>query len=942
MRGLNTKTHELYNSTANLIENADIYALTETWLTTSVYDSELFDTSYTVYRADRNFKATGTTRGGGVLLAVKSIIKSEPIMLPNHATFTDISDIDIVGTKISIGYKHINIFAVYIPPKMPANKYYSLGEAMEILEINYGSDLIILGDFNLPEYQQPGENTSRVTHINNLCAFFGLTQYNHVKNVNNHVLDLVLSTKNVTVSKSHNTILNEDSYHPALDIELYFEKSNKNIQNLQFNENLSYNFKKADFVSLYSHIINIDWLCLKQCVDVNDACDLFYEILYSLFDMYVPKTKPRNINYDPWFTHAIIKDIKKKSQIWAKFKKDKNENTYREFKNLRAKIKRDIDVSYKNYVKKIETELNSNPNNFWSYISNRKKSGAAPPTMRYQNEDVPSEQIANSFADHFAASYAFPQNQGHSLNNDHLTLNKDILNIKCVTRKNIIDAIKKLKSNLTSGPDNIPAFFIRDCSYLLVEPLEIIFNLILQTETLPDIWKISRVCPIHKNGSRSDVENYRPITIICNFPKVLEIILHNSLYNHVKNTIDEHQHGFMKGRSTSTNLVCISQFIANTLDNHSQVDVIYTDLSKAFDSLDHSILLDRLECFGVSSSLFNLIKSYLSNRFQFVQYRGYRSKNISVISGVPQGSILGPLLFNIFIDDIINIFKQHNINYLLYADDIKIYVEVRSHQDCIRMQNCLQEISQWCISSRLTLNIKKCNVMTFTRKNNYITYDYILNGISLTRPNFFKDLGVTFDRKLNFVEHYNLILTASYKCMGFIIRNSNNFTSPDTLKLLFISFVRSRLEYASVVWAPTFAIHTANIERIQRKFLKYLNFKVDGIYPPTGFDHQLLLDKFKTLSFENRRSMHSVIFLFKVINNAFDCPEILQQINFNVPRIESRSSKTFYLETPHTRLLQSSPLYRMCMNYESVQDRLDIFSCKIVDIKNKFTYSTVN
>ena len=212
--------------------------------------------------------------------------------------------------------------------------------------------------------------------------------------------------------------------------------------------------------------------------------------------------------------------------------------------------------------------------------------------------------MVDGFANYFSESFVHPSANGY-MSSD---LNANTFGIPSISEDEVGKAIKQIKANCTMGPDMIPAFLIKDCASVLATPLAVIFNLIIKTSCFPTLWKLSRVCPIYKKGNRNELTNYRPITIICNFAKILEIILHSMIYNHVSGLISCEQHGFMKGRSTVTNLVCKSQFISEKLDQQSQVDIIYTDFAKAFDRLDHGILLNKLNSFGLSSPLVQLFR----------------------------------------------------------------------------------------------------------------------------------------------------------------------------------------------------------------------------------------------------------------------------------------------------------------------------------------------
>ena len=411
----------------------------------------------------------------------------------------------------------------------------------------------------------------------------------------------------------------------------------------------------------------------------------------------------------------------------------------------------------------------------------------------------------------------------------------------------------------------------------------------------PDILKCSKIIPIYKKGEKNNIENYRPITIINNFSKSFEFLLYEPTFSYAKNRITEYQHGFFKGRSTTTNLFCITQYISDAIDANSQVDVIYTDFTKAFDTLDHNILCSKFQKFGFSKNLLLFFKSYLDNRQHYIDYFGQRSEKFVSTSGVPQGSVLGPLFFNIFINDIT---VDLGVNCLLYADDMKLYNKVDDINDSMTLQAALDKINVWCNLNKLQLNIKKCNVLTFTNKHQYIEFNYCLKDSELTRPPTFRDLGVTFDSKLSFNFHINTITNECFRTLGFIMRCSHDFNDINTSKLLYQSFVRSKLEYSSIIWSPHYNVHIQNIEKIQRRFLKTLCYKEDGVYPAIGFPHDILLDRFSLSSLETRRTISQQIFLFKLLHNVIDCAAILSLLSFRTPRPGSRHNSLFYLPTP--------------------------------------------
>ena len=544
--------------------------------------------------------------------------------------------------------------------------------------------------------------------------------------------------------------------------------------------------------------------------------------------------------------------------------------------------------------------------------------------MKYMDKSYEnSQEIVDIFSQFFSSVFAKPHDNINFNNNSDKNLFENI-NITHITLAEIEEAIKKLKNKFTSGPDLIPSFVVKDCAYVLSVPLYIIFNLSLKTSTFPKDWKIAKACPIFKAGDPANVNNYRQISILSNFAKVFEMILYNHIYLSTKTMISPYQHGFMANRSTITNLVLFTQNVSNIIDDQGQVDALYTDFSKAFDRIDHKILLNKLEHFGFNNQLLMFFESYLQNRYQFVFYNGSRSSVYSSTSGVPQGSNLGPLLFLLFINDLCETLECDK---LIYADDLKLFKNIKSEDDCRKLQKELDKISQWCSLNRLDLNVGKCKVVSYTKKKNKFHYNYSIMGTILERDTLIKDLGIYFDPELNFGEHIRIKCNEAIRLLGFILRNCKSFTNLEALKLLYYSYVRSKLEYGAIIWNPHYQIHKTSVEQIQRKFLKFMTFKSTGQYPERGVNNSTLLSTFNFKSLEFRRICYFLVFLFKLMHNKIDSPEMLVQLNIHVPRLHSRQNNMFYSERANTNVMLKSPIYCMCNYYNKINELCDLNVC---------------
>lgn len=937
---------DTYDFGTSLYKPLDFIALTETWLDDGVSNSELFPDFYNVFRADRRYSAVGLTRGGGVLLAVHSDLKSSEIDVGNICPlFNSVQLVDIVGVKVCMNSHALNVFVVYIPPRVTPQLLSIFFEAMGVLLTSCRGRSVVVGDFNITKYAESLTSLSHdrdVKQLNNFCKLLDFKQTNFVKNSFNKILDLVLTSEPCSVVRAEDVLVEEETHHPALFIRLAIPSAIRNSRCL-LNNNLSYNFRKADLPSLYKFISAVSWSSVTDKAGVNDAVDEFYAILYSGFEKYVSKTSPgRKAKYPPWFSSEIKQKIRSKYLCWRQYKRTGDIYLYQKFKELRAEIKNDIKICYSAFIHHTEVQIDSNPGKFWSFLNHKSGRQSFPSHLAYGDKSVDGVQgVVDAFASFFSDSFTnYTSCPGVLCMEDELLdkADSDGLAIRCIGDAEILQGFCKIKRNFSSGPDGIPGFIAFDSRFAFLKPLRHIFNLILATSCYPDRWKVSRVAPVFKKGDRLDISNYRPIAILDNLCKVLEFCLHNPMMNHVKTNISESQHGFIPGRSTTTNLFVVTQFISDQLDNSSQVDVIYTDFSRAFDRLNHNMLLNKLHRFGFSNQLVNLFKSYFFGRSQYVENQGMRSAAYTVDSGVPQGSILGPLFFNIFIDDIVSELSAHH---LLYADDMKLFYQIRTPADCLRLQGDLDVVADWCDSNCLPLNASKCLVLSFHRIKKPLLFAYNIGQNILVRPSVVTDLGIIFDSQLTFVPHIEGITSKSHKCMGFLIRNGRQFKS-DTLIRLFNAFVRSRLEYASLIWSPSYAVHINELESVLRKFLKFLAHREDGVYPEIGYPQDLLLQRFGLSSLERRRQYYSVTFLFKVVNSLVNCTEISRRLVFNTHRTGARHPTTFYLPLANTRSQQSSPLYTMCRAYCLIQHRIDIQNTSSAEIKSAFFSAAIN
>jgi hypothetical protein len=334
-----------------------------------------------------------------------------------------------------------------------------------------------------------------------------------------------------------------------------------------------------------------------------------------------------------------------------------------------------------------------------------------------------------------------------------------------------------------------------------------------------------------------------------------------------------------------------------------------------------------LESLGIHGDLLRWITSYLSNRSQAVVLGGFRSDFVTVPSGVPQGSHLGPLFYNAYLFDIHSSFKS--AKYLLYADDKKIFMNVNSISDCLLIQQDLDNLVSFYSKNNITISIPKCQCISFTRKKKPITYNYNFNSIAIERVELVRDLGVWLDSKMSFSDHIDNIVRRSYRNLGFVMRTCKPFTELLSLKIVYYAYVQSILEYACPIWYPFYAVHRDRIENIQRKFIYHINTKFNKTNRSSYIDNCL---EYRMLTLEQRRKVFDMGLLHDIVCGRLDCPELVAQLPLRAPTRRTRHTTLFAVPSHQTNYGHNAVLTRIAHSYNTEFCEIDLF------IGNKKTF----
>ena len=417
-----------------------------------------------------------------------------------------------------------------------------------------------------------------------------------------------------------------------------------------------------------------------------------------------------------------------------------------------------------------------------------------------------------------------------------------------------------LDANKAPGPDGIHPTVLKHCSSEVAPILKVIFVQSLSTGNIPSDWLLANITPVYKKGNKDLPANYRPISLTSVCSKVMEHIIYHSIMNHLdgNNVLSSSQHGFRTGYSCSTQLVSLIEDLNFHMDRNVQVDMILLDFSKAFDTVPHRRLLDKLKFYHIESNIMRWIEQWLTARHQRVLLDGESSDYVPVLSGVPQGTVLGPLMFLIYINDITeNISSQLK----LFADDCLLYRAIRTEQDALLLQKDLDSLSQWATIWQMRFNPSKCTVMRCTRSQTPFTTNYFLCGSTLSTSHNHQYLGVTLDDQLSWSAHIINVANKATRMLNFIKRHLSK-CSQDTKTTAYLLLVRPVMEYASVAWDPHYQTQISLLEKVQRRAARWV--LSDYSYHSSVTN---MLNKLKWLPLSKRRKQQRLNLYYPILSN---------------------------------------------------------------------------
>lgn len=800
----------------------DCIVLTECWLSSTVFLPSL--DGYDSFATTNNL-----TQNEGVVVYYKNglfISVEEPVI-------EDANCLVITLNKDTVA------LAIYRPPghRNTDNFLQSLNQVL--LKYSLMQNVILLGDININIAEHSTD--SNLSAYLDMMAFHGMmpayTSPTHNKTCLDHTF---LKTKLTARCLILQTTITDHNSVALYIASLPKQKPAKTINYLDHNS-LNLELNSVNFGPLYA------------VKNANEAADFLHSILYSAIKNNTKEVKISNkkIILKPWITPGILKCIRNRDNLYKKVKKhpdnETHKTTYKRYRNfcssLLKKLKRD-------YEKLQFENAGKSSKKIWKIVKEITYSTKPKDSLTDLISTNDPQNSANNVNQYFA-------NVGKTLAEKIMKNNLrtgPITNNSCshsfcllpTDEAEVRSLISGLRSDCSVGLDLISGDILKSNMDILTIPITYICNLSLTTGVFPKIYKKSRVHPIHKSGDRDCVNNYRPISILPTLSKILERIINKQLVNYLesKNLLSQAQFGFRAKRSTADAVSELTNYIVNNIDSKRKTIGIFLDLAKAFDTVSVPILLTKLESLGVRDLQLELLKDYLTDRTQCVKIGNITSEEVPVTFGVPQGSILGPTLFLVYINDICQLMLPDSKT-VAFADDTALLFSGSSwHEVFVKAQLGMNTVISWLNKNLLTLNVEKTNFITFTIQSNdkpdpslrIVCHscpnanDTICQCPNLKNTESTKYLGVIIDRNLKFSDHLNL-LTARVRRLMVIFKALRNTAPKSVLKSVYYALCQSQLEYCITTWGGTCKTHLLKVERAQRALLKVSLFL--PFYHPT-------------------------------------------------------------------------------------------------------------
>ena len=839
---------------------------TETWLDDSITNIININ-GYQVWRGDRKGR-----KGGGTAIYLHEDFESKLILSDS------IESCEIVAIFIE-KLNTINI-VIYRPPDAGSSAFNAIIEQTKTLLENMNTPeptVIITGDFNFRSvkwnrgthggcrWERTGAQMTRderdqFSKLMELTDKYNLVQAIEEPTRERNTLDLVF-TNDISIFTHIEVTKSNLSDHNQIELSTNFKTNKRKISSEDpkysgetefwqlnfYNENVSWK-------TINQEITEIPWQTLFNNKSTEACTNILLKFLLMICIRLIPKKSKRSKNKIPRERKKLLNRMKmlkrEKHRTHSSKSKEKIDKKIQETEAMLIYHRQEERMIKE---KRVIENMKNNPKVLFDYINKQKDRDTKIGPFKILNEYIyDGKEICKLLVDQYNSQYS-SKSKTHKIDEEMFydIEVEDLTDIEII-EDDITEAIGKMKMNSAAGPDGIPAIFLIKTKYSIAAPLKIILRKSLDEGKIPDIFKLAYVTPIHKGGSKLKPEQYRPVSLTSHVMKIFERVIKRHILKHLiqKNLINPGQHGFVPGRSTQTQLLQHYCDIFETLSEGIRIDTVFLDFAKAFDKVNHEILLQKVLKHKIKGKIGIWLQEFLNNRKYRVVANGEMSDVNDVLSGVPQGTVLAAILFIIMISDIDENVKRSIVR--SFADDTRVSLKIQSEEDKNLLQKDLDAIYGWAKENLMEFNENKFEQMSHGETKNINIEPYkTQEGNEIKTGETVKDLGVIASSNLLFREHIDNIITSSKIMSGVILRTFSTRKEGPMMRM-FNSYIKSKLEYCSLVWSPWQQKEINKLERIQNFFTS----KIDGL---EQLDYHQRLKKLNLYSLERRRERYLII-----------------------------------------------------------------------------------